>query len=569
MGLILGLNSAYHESAVCLLEDGVVRFAAEEERFSRIKHGKPARVDNPDSLPEKSLSAALREAGARLCDVEAVGYSFNPPLRLKNIDAGGGVEGDWGSMAGERLFQEKLRQVPLLLDKLAGRSLKKGFHWLDHHLCHAASAFFPSPFDEAAILTADGIGEIATTGLFHGQGNRIRKLEELLYPDSLGFLWEKVTLFLGFTEYDAAKVMGLAALGKPAKFRGAFRQFVRLEEDGLFFVAPEIVRFRTPDYGALEALLGPRRQPGAELDPRHGDIAASLQELTEEVLLGLAERLWQRTGSRNLCLAGGVALNCVANAVLQEKSPFHRIYIQPAANDAGTAMGAALLLWRQILGRPKNWFLEHPYLGPAFGESEIHQCLIRHGLRFEVCPEIEVRTAQLLARGAIVGWFQGRMELGPRALGNRSLLADPRNPGMKEILNRKIKHREEFRPFAPSVLSEHARDWFRIPGNSVSSDFMLLAYKVLEGQAKKIPAVTHLDGTARVQTVRAKTNPRFHRLLSEFYGLTGVPILLNTSFNDREPIVCTPADAVKTFLRTGIDCLVLGHTLVKKKPDAP
>jgi carbamoyltransferase len=447
---------------------------------------------------------------------------------------------------------------------MAGADVSDRFHWLEHHLCHAASAFLVSPFDEAAVLAVDGIGEFGTAWLGHGQGAELRQLAELEYPHSLGFLWEKLAEFLGFGEYDASKVMGLAAHGDAETFAPGFATLVSSNRQGELRLAADTLRFRSDDFGPLESLLGPRRRPGEPLTPRHADIAAALQKATDKALLDLAAALRERTASPRLCLAGGVALNCASNRVVLESGLFDELYVQPAAHDAGTALGAAAWLWCQRSGGNRSFALQHPYLGPGYSDVELVAALDHSGLRYRRSTDPAAEAAAFIANGAVVGWFQGRMEVGPRALGNRSLLADARRPDMRAILNEKIKHRETFRPFAPAILAERAADWFRIPGRSWPSDFMLLACDVRPERAARIPAVIHVDGTSRIQTVRAETNPLFHRLIAEFERATGVPLVLNTSFNDCEPIVCSPQDALHTFGSTRIDVLVLGDFVVQR-----
>jgi len=563
---VLGINSAYHESAACLLRDGVPVAFAEEERFNRRKHGKLARVDNPDELPRQAIQFCLRQGGISLAGVEAIGYSFNPPLRLRNVGLGGPAGSrDWGSGAGEELFQRRLRAIPGALAEMAGAQVSDRFHWIEHHLCHAASAFLVSPFDEAAVLAIDGIGEFGTAWLGHGQGVELRKLGELEYPHSLGFLWEKLAGFLGFGKYDACKVMGLAAYGDPKTFAPGLATLVSSDQEGGLRLAADTLRFRSDEFRPLESLLGPRRRPDEPLTGRHADIAAALQKATDKALLDLAGALRRRTASSRLCLAGGVALNCVSNRVLQDSGLFEELYVQPAAHDAGTALGAAAWLWCRHSGGQRAFVLEHPYLGPGYSAAELIAALERRGLRYRRSSDAAVEAAAFIASGAVVGWFQGRMEVGPRALGNRSLLADARRPEMRAVLNEKVKHRESFQPFAPAVLAERAAEWFRIPGRSRASDFMLLACDVRPERAARIPAVVHADGTSRIQTVRAETNPLFHRLIAQFERRTGVPLVLNTSFNDSEPIVCSPEDALRTFGNTHIDALLLGDFVVERE----
>jgi carbamoyltransferase len=562
---ILGINSAYHEPAACVLRDGIPVSFAEEERFNRRKHGKVARVDNPDELPWQAIDFGLRQAGIEMAEVDAIAYSLNPPKRLRNLEVNEPVEpGDWGSRLGEQLFQRGLLRVPYAIEDRYGVALRERFHWVDHHLCHAASAFLVSPFGESAVLTVDGIGEYGTAWLGHGQGVKLRQIAEIEYPHSLGFLWEKLALYLGFGEYDASKVMALAVTGDPKSFASAFGSLVQSNRDGELRLAADVLRFRSHDFSGVEALLGPRRAPGDALKPRHADIAAALQKATDRALLDLAGALRRTTAISRLCLAGGVVLNCVSNRVLQESGLFEEIYIQPAAHDAGTALGAAALLWCEQFGGARSFILEHPYLGPEYSEAELLASLAQSGLSYHRSPDAAAEAAERLAAGAVVGWFQGRMEAGPRALGNRSLLADPRRAEIRAVLNEKVKHREPFQPFAPAVLAPRATDWFRIPGHSRSTDFMLFACEVLPEQAPRIPAVVHADGTSRIQTVQSDTNPLFYRLIVEFERRTGVPLVLNTSFNDSEPIVCTPEDALRTFRATRIDALFLGSFVVEK-----
>lgn len=562
MTYILGLNSAYHESSACLIRDGKIIAAVEEERLNRKKHAKPARVDNPDELPVNAIDFCLKKAGITLKEVDYIGFSFSPEKRLRNKYFDEKVTvGSWGSKEGEDLFYQKLMQIPQKLSELYGLDVKGKFQWIDHHTSHAGSAYFVSPFDEAAILIVDGIGEYESTILYKGKGNKIKRIRSITYPHSLGFLWEKFSQFLGFSEYDACKVMGLASYGNPKKFYNQLMSFVKSNSRD-FNIDHNVVKFRIEDYSELERILGSKRQPNDEIEERHADIAAALQRITEEIIVKLANYLHRETKLENICLAGGVALNCVANSVLKEKTPFQNVYVQPAAHDAGTAIGAAYFIWNQQLGNPRSFVMTHSYFGPDYSNEDIREVLEENNLRYTEQEEIEKTVAKLVSDGRVVGWFQGRMEMGPRALGNRTLLADPRNPKIRDILNMKVKHREYFRPFAPSVLVDKADEWFGIPKKSISSDFMLFAYDVHRNKREVIPAVTHVDGTSRIQTVRKETNPKYYRLIQEFEALTGVPIVLNTSFNDREPIVCSPQDAVNTFLKTRIDYLAIGNFLV-------
>ena len=559
---ILGINSAYHESSACLINNAQLVIAIEEERLNRIKHAKAAKIDNPHILPLKSIELCLETAGISFQDIDLIGYSFNPERRLLNKDVQEDcIDGDWGSESGEDLFYQKLQEITQILSDFAGEDISKKFKWLDHHLCHAASAYFVSPYEEAAVLVVDGIGEFESTTLYQGKANKLSKLNSIDYPNSLGFLWEKMAEFLGFSEYDACKIMGLASYGHYSYYYNTFKQFIHTGP-GTFALDNEVLRFRVNDFTALEELFGPKRTADQELEERHTDIAAALQKITEEIVLELATDLYRRTKSKNLCLAGGVALNCVCNGVLQEHSPYENIYIQPAAHDAGTAIGAAYILWNQVLGNPKSYIMDSPYLGPEYTSEEIKTVLDSNNVKYSYHENIEEVTAKLIAQGYIIGWFQGRAEIGPRALGNRSLLADPRHPYMKDIINMKVKKREGFRPFAPSILAEKAHQWFRIPQGQLASNFMLLAYDVLKSKQETIPSVTHVDGTSRIQTVQQSSNPKYYKLIEEFEKITEVPILLNTSLNKLEPVVCSPQDAVNTMKKASLYYLVIGNFLV-------
>lgn len=569
---ILGINSAYHESAAALLVDGQVVAAAEEERFSRIKHGKPARVDNPDELPLESIRYCLEYAGVRPEDIDAIAYSFDPDLRASQFIVDDQTEaGDWGTEEGEKTFLSQLRSVP---DALAAAGFQEQrLTYIPHHLSHAASSFYPSGFEDAAILVADGIGEAACTLLARGDKNGITILREITFPHSIGFVWEKISKYLGFSEYDACKVMGLAAYGDASKFKDAFSQVMRVESAAAassssgYTVNKAIANFRLPDFQRLEALFGPARKSDAPLESHHYNVAAALQVATDEVLVALAKELRQIVDSDNLCLAGGVALNCVSNVVLKEARLFSNIFIPSAPHDAGTAMGAAQEL-NHRMGGPSNAASDTPYLGPEYDDASIIAAYTAAGLSPELSSSPALDAARMIAEGKIVAWFQGRMEFGPRALGNRSLLADPRTLATREMLNVKVKHRETFRPFAPSVLAESAAEWFELGRPSASYDFMLFACQAVAGRGEQIPAVLHQDGTARVQLVHRERNPVFHDLISHFADLTGVPMVLNTSLNDSEPIVCTPADAVVTFKKTRIDALFIGSRFVTRESQA-
>ncbi len=455
--------------------------------------------------------------------------------------------------------------VPLLLKKELGFSGEVFF--IKHHLSHAASAFLASPYDQAAILTADSVGEWATATWGQGRGSEITLRAEQRFPHSLGLLYTALTTYLGYEAHGGeGKVMGLAGLGEP-RLVEQLRQVVHVLPDGSFRVDPrylDVPAGRRMYSRRLVRLLGPPRAPGEEVSQRHRDVAASLQQLTEEILVAMARHVHAQTGLPRLCLAGGVFLNCVANARLLEQTPFEEIFVPPATGDCGGAVGAALYVHCALKGLPRQPQPELAYLGPAFSEEEIRTALVNRGLPFARLEEEALlrATVQLLEAQQVVGWFQGRMEIGPRALGNRSILADPRQAAMKDAVNARVKHREAFRPFAPAVLQEQAAAYFEL---RQPSPYMLLSPRVRPARRAEIPAVTHVDGSARVQTVSAQGNPLFYRLLQAFAASTGVPVLLNTSFNrNGEPIVCTPQDAAAAFAETEMDALVIGPFLVRR-----
>ncbi len=586
--LILGINCAYHESAAALVRDGDVVFAVEEERFTRIKHAKTARVSNPDQLPWNAIRACLESVPeCTLSDLDAIAYSLEPDRRLALIGVDPYELDDdtgFGSSTGEEEFNKRVLAVPHILARTAGDdSLAEKLHFVPHHRAHAASAFYASPFSHAAVTVVDGIGEASTAWLGRGSPHGLEQIEELPYPHSIGMLWERVAVYLGFTEFDACKVMGLAAYGDPRRFLSEFdRLFPLVHADGgsvghdgpPFLLDPVLARLRAGDVCGLESLFGPRRPSEDPPDvERFADVAAGLQKRTEEALLALARRLARVTGESDLAYAGGVALNCVANARLEREGPFRSVFILGAAHDAGTAIGAALhvafendaSLRQKRVSSPR---VLTPFLGPSYNDTAIAAAIERAGFSAETVRDPLGLAASLLAEGQIVGWFQGRTEFGPRALGGRSLLADPRRAGMRHELNRRIKHREPFRPFGASVLAEDARDWFIIPEHRAGAiscrDSMIVAYPVHPERASKIPAVVHHDGTCRLQVVDRLQNRPFHALINRFRELTGVPLVLNTSFNDQEPLVNSPDDALKTFARTRIDTLFLGDHLVRR-----
>jgi carbamoyltransferase len=547
---VLGINSVYHESSAALLVDGKLVAAVEEERFNRIKHGKEANFDNPHQLPERAIRFCLKSAGLTARDIHHVAFSFDPKRRRKQYRA------EWWDPRFEETFHLRIGQVIGATEELLGRSLRQRFHFVSHHLAHAASAYFPSGFDRAAVLTIDGIGETAGASLAKAEGQRVKEIEIFDYPHSMGFLWEVFSGYLGFSHYDASKTMGLAAYGNPDVFRGKFQSIIRSEREN-FGIAQGFLGMTPDSHDKLVAMFGPPRDEGGEFQPRHADIAAALQEATDAAVLALVRRIKRLVPFDNLCLAGGVALNCVANEAIKKSGEFANLFIPSAPHDAGTSIGAALIVHGAKQNKPPQRGYSTPYLGPSFNRRDILAAIKSAGLKARRSKSPARDAAKMIADGKIVAWFQGRMEFGPRALGNRSLLADPRRPEMRDILNQKVKHREDFRPFAPSVMAEHADQWFEVGAHSASDEFMLFAPRVRPEQRDRIPAVIHKDGTARVQVVSRGLNPRFHELISQFHAQTGVPVVVNTSFNDSEPIVCTPTDAIVTFRKSGIDALFM------------
>jgi len=569
----LGINAAYHDSAACLVRDGEVVAAAEEERFNRIKHGKRPLPFTAWELPYAAIDYCLGEAGIRLADVEHVAYSYNPALlpgrptgdrlTLPIEPSAYAPDGDWAS-PWEPLFYAYIVNAPRQLvggaphhlqARFADAAGKLNWHFVEHHLAHEASAFLAAPFETMAVMTLDGRGERATTTLGRWRDGRFERLRQIDYPHSLGLLYEDVTRYLGFLHSsDEYKVMALASYGQP-RHLDFFREQLRCDDEGGFVRVP----------ASLETRFGPPRHRGAPIEEKHHDIAASLQQALEETVLHLAGWLRRTSGESRLALAGGVALNCVMNARLRDSGLYDEIWVQPAAGDAGTALGAALWIDHRQRPSPTRWVMEHAYFGPGYADDEIESALNWAKLPYRRLFDVAEQTAQLLADGRIVGWFQDRMEFGPRALGARSILASPIDPLMQARLN-DLKDREDFRPVAPALLEEALGEWMlNGDANGGKSPFMLFVYKVDPDRTARIPAAVHVDGTARVQTVSPRWNPRFFLLLQAFQRLTGVPVLINTSFNVRgEPIVCTPRDAIAAFYSTPLDALVIGPYLVEK-----
>lgn len=562
---ILGLSAFYHDSAAALLVGGSLAAAAEEERFRRVKHY--------SGFPSMAVGYCLGEAGLALEEVEHIVFYEKPLLKFDRI-----VEtllDGWPST-----FDACMKGLPGWLSgkldhrRLIRRELKtdKPILFSSHHLSHLACAYLTSPFDEAAILTVDGVGEWTTTALAVGRGSGIEPVSELRFPHSLGLLYATLTAYLGFkVNDDEWKVMGLAPYGKPL-YLDRLRRVVEVREDGSFRLDLNYFSFHRSATAMFnrrwEELFGrPARRPEEYLDEFHADMACSGQKLVEEILVGMAVHARRVTGCQALCLGGGVALNGVANWRVFEEAGFTRMHTQPVPGDSGGALGAALLLENTVLKRPRRFHMRHACYGPSHGEGEIRKALsesLLSPVEFQDEPAFLAAVAELLAEGKVVGWYQGRMEFGPRALGARSILADPRSPGVKELINSKIKYRESFRPFAPSVLLEEASKYFDMPAG-MESPFMALVPFVRPEMRGVIPGVTHVDGSARVQTLTEEANGAFYRLVREFGRRTGVPVVLNTSFNVRgEAIVDTPRQAVETFQNTGMDALAIGGMVVVK-----
>ena len=563
---ILGLTTL-GDSAASLIKDGEIVAAAEEERFSRRKHH--------SGFPYNAMQYCLDEAGISIADVAHIGLYWKPwVLRHKAMQAlkSAVISRDMFKARVDRgvaqvgeSYLGMLRHPRRIREHFGASNFK--FHFLEHHQCHAASAFFVSGFDQSAIMTWDGTGEDTTTLFSRGDDRHIHLLKRIKLPHSLGQFYSAVTNYLGFDmfEGDEWKVMGLAAYGNPEYYDFFAKRVLSVNGNHDFKLDIRVLDHHLAKYyqfsDVLQKELGPSRRKGEELAQKHWDIAASAQKVLEDTALHLLSGLHEQTGSENLCMAGGVAFNSVMNGRIMTETPFKRFFIQPAAGDAGCSLGAALLVWHSKLNQPRKFRMEHAYYGPGFSTEECATALRAAGLKFETLPDEQLlpKVAALLANGAIVGWFQGRMEFGPRALGNRSFLADPRRSDMRELLNKKVKLREWFRPLAPSMLAEAADDLF---GHPHYDPFMITVLNVIEEKRADIPAVVHVDGTARPQTVTQRTNPRYWRLIQEFEKLTGVPLLLNTSFNVQEPIVLSPADAINTFSRASFDALVLENNLV-------
>jgi carbamoyltransferase len=582
---ILGISAFYHDSAAALVIDGVIVAAAQEERFTRIRHDA--------SFPREAVRYCLRAGGVRVEELDAVAFYEKPFLKFERL-----LE-SWLNFAPKGFESFRLAAPVWLRDKLFQRGViakelglpSEKLLFAEHHMSHAASAFYPSPFGEAAILTVDGVGEWTTTSIAAGRGGVIEPLDEIRFPHSLGLLYSAFTYYTGFRVNSGEyKLMGLAPYGTP-RFRDRIRdELIDLKPDGSFRLNLKYFDYctglRMTNRHFADLFGQPVRGPESEITQFHMDVAASIQAVTEDAMLGLARRAAARTGLRKLCLAGGVALNCVANGKLLRDGRFENIWIQPAAGDAGGAAGVALAAYHQHFGKPREIApqadsMSGAFLGPAFSQDEIETALRAEGAVFRTVSEAELlsETAEALDAGEAVGWFQGRMEFGPRALGARSILADPRSPRMQSELNLKIKFRESFRPFAPSVLRERVAEYFDLDTDSpymlfvagvreelrLPEDGTLFGIDRLNQRRSTLPAVTHIDYSARIQTVDRKTNARYYNLIEAFRARTGCAVLVNTSFNVRgEPIVCTPADAWRCFMATGLGVLAIGNSILRK-----
>ena len=582
--IILGINAYHANASAAIVADGRLLAAVEEERLNRVKYAA--------GLPARAIQYCLDQAGVKLSEVDHIAIPRDPRAR-------------WATK-----LRYAIRMPRFAIDRarvmarfagirdglasafeIAPESIRGQFHRIEHHTAHMASAYFVSPFERAAVLSADGLGDFASAMWAIGEGPRMRPLGEITFPHSLGMYYTALTQYLGFWKFgEEYKVMGLAAYGKP-EFLEEFRNIVRADAPLSFRLGLKYFQHqsqgpdmtwreadRTPVIGRLfstylEKRLGPARKAEEPLEQRHYNIAASMQAALEEVLIAHWNALAERIGEKSLCLAGGVAFNCVANARIFDRTPFERVFVQPAAGDAGLSVGAAFAVNHQMLGRPREFVMEHAGWGPEFSAQQIRSAIDGPASsdgseHVEELGEEELLrvTANHIAAGKVVGWFQGRVEWGPRALGNRSILADPRRPEMKEILNRRIKHRETFRPFAPSILEEAAGEYFE---RTNPSPFMTFAYSVRPEKRAAIPAPTHIDGTARLQTVSRAANPLYWKLIRALGDVTGVPVVVNTSFNDNEPIVCRPEEALDCFRRTQMDVLVIGNFILTKNSSTP
>ena len=593
---ILGVSAFYHDSAACLIYDGEITAAAQEERFTRKKHD--------SKFPHHAISYCIKEAGISSSDISHVVFYEKPFIKFERLLETylAFVPKGFRSFASSMplWIKEKLFQKSILINELS-KSLGDNISWgerllfSEHHLSHAASAFYPSPFESAAVLTLDGVGEWTTTSLAVGNGKELKVIKEIHFPHSLGLLYSSFTYYTGFKVNSGEyKVMGLAPYGEPKYADLITENLIHIADDGSFQLDMNYFDYATgltmtnKKFNALFG--GPPRQPESDLTQREMDLAASIQKVTEDIIIKLAKGISKETGEKNLCLAGGVALNCIANGILLREKIFENIWIQPAAGDAGGALGAALSVWHMHLEKERKLSshrdgMRGSYLGPEFSNKDIEESLNECGAIYHKLTEEDLleKTTSALVDQKTIGWMQGRMEFGPRALGGRSIIADPRSPSMQRLLNLKVKYRESFRPFAPSILAEHVSEWFK---QTTCSPYMLFVADIQENKRLTntdeekalfgveklnvprsiIPAVTHIDYSARIQTVHSDTNPKYHSLISKFYEVTGCPLVVNTSFNVRgEPIICSPKDAFLCFMGTELDVLAVGNYLLLKE----
>lgn len=566
---ILGISCFYHDSAACLLKDGKVVAAAQEERFSRKKHD--------DSFPRGAVEYCLKEAGVDINEIDYVVFYEKPLLKFERI-----LEGYldtfplsyWAFFRAMSVWLRHKLWIPEIIKKEL--RYKGKIYFVPHHLSHAASAYLVSPYNEAAIITVDAVGEWSTTTIAHGKGSNIEILKEITWPHSLGMLYSAFTYYLGFKVNSAEyKVMGASPYGQPKYMDVIKKYLINIKDDGSFELNMKYFKYhyglRMINSRFIKLFGHPPREPEAKIEQFHWDMAASIQEVTNEIMVKLARFAHQITGSKNICLAGGVALNCVSNEKILDETAFENIFVQPAAGDAGGAMGAAVFIDNHALDNGRRTRLEHSYLGPQYNDEVIKNLLEKLDLKYCKLGQDELldHAAKSICEQKVLGWFQGRMEWGPRALGNRSIVADPRNKENWQRVNLKIKFRESFRPFAPSVISEKATDYFILNPKAADADspaaYMILTAPVAEGRGSEIPAVTHVNNSARLQTVFKEKNFLYHSLIQRFYELTGCPVVINTSFNVRgEPIVCTPRDALACFINTEMDTLYLNNYVIEK-----
>jgi carbamoyltransferase len=579
--VILGLNAFHADSSAALLSDGKLIAAAEEERFRRIKHWA--------GFPSQAITYCLSEAGIRISDLDHIAFNQDSRANLLRKVGYFITKRPDIDLVLRRLRNRRSRAgIPALLEQtFPGETIRATIHSVEHHLAHLSSAFHVCPFDQAAVVSVDGFGDFSSAAWGVAAGSDISPYGRVYFPHSLGIFYQAITQYLGFPYYgDEYKVMGLAPYGRPS-FLDSMRKIVRLLPDGGFELNLEFFRHHredipyqwtngSPEFGdlfspELERLLGPRRAPNDQLEKCHRDIARSAQAMYEEAFFHLLGSLQRRSGLTDLALAGGCAMNSVANGKVRRNTSFRRVYVQSAAGDAGGAIGSAFAVWHKLGGK-RNFVMDHAYWGPGFNAEQIARVLRKHGPDIaaagctveDIADEATLcrRTAAAIALGHVVGWFQGRMEWGPRALGNRSILCDPRRPDMKSILNEKIKRRESFRPFAPSIVEEAVAEWFE---EDDAVPFMMQVFQVRPEKRKLIPAVTHVDGSGRLQTVSRLANQKYHRLIESFRELTGIPMVLNTSFNENEPVVCKPEEALDCFLRTRMDALILGNIFIERR----